>query len=210
MVFIYDCNLNIDGFIHMLDDPTECYKFYWLDAIMQLIAQGKTEFTFDEIVSGMIADAWYSVSVCHLKMGTKDKNGNSANSIERAIVKLCEQQNQQSALANRMEVLSFLIDNNSIIKEQKMQIIKNVPYRLLSSFIPEIGGNDSIWDNKTRLISYYDLINREKCLPYTFGSESGLNRKILIDKRWLSFLRDNLVSIRGCVFCKPFLQKVAK
>ena len=33
-VFKYDCNLNIDSFIHMLDDPTECYKFYWLDSIM--------------------------------------------------------------------------------------------------------------------------------------------------------------------------------
>ena len=36
---IYDCNLNIESFIHMLDDPTECYKFYWLDSIMQLLAE---------------------------------------------------------------------------------------------------------------------------------------------------------------------------
>lgn len=38
-VFKYDCNLNIGSFIHMLDDPTECYKFYWLDSIMQLLAE---------------------------------------------------------------------------------------------------------------------------------------------------------------------------
>ena len=33
-MFIYDCNLNIESFIHMLDDPTECYKFYWLDSLL--------------------------------------------------------------------------------------------------------------------------------------------------------------------------------
>jgi hypothetical protein len=38
-MFIYNCNLNIEGFIHMLDDPMECYKFYWLDSIMQLLPE---------------------------------------------------------------------------------------------------------------------------------------------------------------------------
>ena len=60
-VFKYDCNLNIGSFIHMLDDPTECYKFYWLDSIMQLLAEKEESITFDKVISGMIADAWYSV-----------------------------------------------------------------------------------------------------------------------------------------------------
>ena len=60
-LFRYDCNLNIESFIHMLDEPTECYKFYWLDSIMQLLARDKIELTFGNVISGMIADAWYSV-----------------------------------------------------------------------------------------------------------------------------------------------------
>ena len=44
-IFIYDCNLNIEGFIHMLDDPTECYKFYWLDSIMQLLSEQEENIT---------------------------------------------------------------------------------------------------------------------------------------------------------------------
>jgi len=55
-LFTYDCNLNIEGFIHMLDDPTECYKFYWLDSIMQLLAEGEDQIDFDKVISGMIAD----------------------------------------------------------------------------------------------------------------------------------------------------------
>ena len=78
-VFKYDCNLNIDCFIHMLDDPTECYKFYWLDSIIQLLAEKEECITFDKVISGMIADAWYSITKYHLKMGTKDTRGNSVN-----------------------------------------------------------------------------------------------------------------------------------
>ena len=87
-IFIYDCNLNIEGFIHMLDDPTECYKFYWLDSIMQLLSEQEENINFDRIISGMISDAWYSVMEYHLRMGTKDNQGNSVNSIERAVNKL--------------------------------------------------------------------------------------------------------------------------
>ena len=63
-VFKYDCNLNIDCFIHMLDDPTECYKFYWFDSIIQLLAEKEECITFDKVISGMIADACeYSCAV---------------------------------------------------------------------------------------------------------------------------------------------------
>ena len=34
----------------MLKDPSYCYKFYWLEAIVRLIAEGLTETTFDEII----------------------------------------------------------------------------------------------------------------------------------------------------------------
>lgn len=87
-VFIYDYNLNIEGFVHMLDDPTECYKFYWLDSLMQLLADDRHTVSFDDIIVGMIADAWYSVTEYHLRLGTKDVHGNSVNSIERAVNKL--------------------------------------------------------------------------------------------------------------------------
>lgn len=78
----------MESFIHMLDDPTECYKFYWLDSIMQLLSEQEDNITFDKIISGMITDVWYSVTEYHLRMGTKDSLGNSVNSIERVVNKL--------------------------------------------------------------------------------------------------------------------------
>lgn len=200
-LFRYDCNLNIESFIHMLDEPTECYKFYWLDSIMQLLARDKIELTFGNVISGMIADAWYSVTEYHLRMGTKDGHGNSVNSIERAVKKL-NSLNCLDHMADRDTVMSVIESQEKLIHDEKYQISKNVPYRLLSSFMPEIGGNDPLWDQKKRLIAYIELINKNSCLPYTIGCEKGLNRRIYIDSKWRKFLCDNMVSIRGWIQMK--------
>lgn len=200
-VFIYDCNLNIESFIHMLDDSTECYKFYWLDSIMQLLSKSAELITFDKVISGMIADAWYSVTEYHLRMGTKDNRGNSVNSIERAVNKL-ESLGCLEHTADRIQILEVIEKNEMLLHDEKYQISKNVPYRLLSSFMNEIGGNDPIWDQRTRLIAYLEMISKSSCIPYTIGSERGLKKRIIIEDRWKRFLLDNIVSIRGWIQMK--------
>ena len=42
----YYNQLDIDGFSRMMKDPSYCYKFYWLEAIVQLISENKTEVTY--------------------------------------------------------------------------------------------------------------------------------------------------------------------
>ena len=51
----YYNELDIQGFSQMLKDPSFCYKFYWLEAIVNLISEGITETTFDAIIDEMIA-----------------------------------------------------------------------------------------------------------------------------------------------------------
>lgn len=200
-IFIYDCNLNIEKFIHMLDDSTECYKFYWLDSIMQLLAEQEECITFDKIISRMIADAWYSVTEYHLRMGTKDNQGNSVNGIERAINKL-DELNYLEHTADKRQVLNVVEENDKLLHDEKCQIAKNVPYRLLSSFMKELGGNDPLWDQRKKLVAYIKIINESRCMPYTIGTERGLNRKIIIEERWKNFFVDNMVSIRGWIQMK--------
>lgn len=205
--FRYDCNLNIEAFVHMLDDPTECYKFYWLDSIMQLIAENEESITFDKVISGMIADAWYSVQEYHLRMGTKDNEGKSVNSIERAIYKLgtldCIE-----ITTDRKAILDLIQKQDKLLHDEKYQISKNVPYRLLSSFIKEIDGNNPLWNQRRRLVAYFEMVNKYNCLLYTIGPERGLNKRIIIDECWKRFLIDNMVSIRGWIQMKKiqFLQ----
>ena len=65
---VYKRQLDIQGFSQMLKDPSFCYKFYWLEAIVNLISEGITETTFDAIIDEMIANAWYSVREFHIHL----------------------------------------------------------------------------------------------------------------------------------------------
>lgn len=185
----------------MLDDPTECYKFYWLDSILQLLAQDETVITFYKIISGMIADAWYSVTKYHLRMGTKDTHGNSVNSIERAINKL-DSLESLDHMADRVTIISAIEKQDNLLHDEMYQISRNVPYRLLSSFLKDIGGNDPLWDQRKRLITYLELLNRNNCILYTIGTERGLDKRIIIEAKWKNFLLDNMVPIRGWIQMK--------
>ena len=45
----YHNTLDIEGFSQMMKDPSYCYKFYWLEAIVDIISEGTQDTTFDAI-----------------------------------------------------------------------------------------------------------------------------------------------------------------
>ena len=59
-----------------------------------------------------------------------------------------------------------------------------------------------MWDQRTRLIAYMETISNTCCLPYTIGTERGLDKRIIIEKGWKRFLIDNMVAIRGWIQMK--------
>lgn len=196
MEFYYNCNLNMDNFSHMLDDPTECYKFYWFDAILTLIEAGETVLSFNDLFDEMIADAWFSVAEHHLHLGPKSIDGEVKNSIERAVLAL-KNNNEDLYFDNKLQVLKHIKDNQSLIKEAKAQLTKNVPYRLLSAFMSEVGGNDRLWDQKTRLMEYIIRLNESKLLPYIIEDGRGLTKKVVINNTWKSFFLENMIVLRS-------------
>ena len=56
----YYNQLDIRSFELMLKDPSYCYKFYWLEAIVNLISEGVTETTFNNIIdrTGKFGMVW--------------------------------------------------------------------------------------------------------------------------------------------------------
>jgi len=64
----YYSTLDIEGFSHMMKDPSYCYKFYWLEVIVQIISENIHETTFDEVINEMICNAWYSVREFHIHL----------------------------------------------------------------------------------------------------------------------------------------------
>ena len=197
----YKNDLNIDSFIHMLDDTTECYKFYWLDALLKLFSLGKTEIVFDDLINQMIADAWYSVVEYHLHLGPKNASGKIMNSLERAVIKLSQLTNIPND-ADRDTIILAVKENDRELHGEKDQLTKNVPYRMLSPFMHEVKGNDRIWDQKKRLIAYIEQLNKKECIPYQITNGAGLKKRVVINEEWQDFFMDNFVTISGWIEVK--------
>lgn len=69
----------------MLDNNSQCYKFYWLEALVNLLVRDrKKDVSFTEVAYEMIIEAWYIISEYHLHMGSVYGN-ESRNAIERAV-----------------------------------------------------------------------------------------------------------------------------
>ena len=187
---IYENHLNMTKFSKMLDDPTQCYKFYWLDALLTLLPFIDSKVTFDEIIDEMIFDAWHSVTRYHLRLGPSI-NGKAENYLEHAIHTLDINADVGENISKE-QILDLISKNEEKIKYDKQMLIRNVPYRLLSSFLDRLSGNDRLWDQKTRLIAYVEAYNkRADKLPYIFSSGTGVNRKIQVEQHWKQLMLDN-------------------
>ena len=68
----YAEDLEIRYLSRLFDNTSECYKFFWFQAIVSKILEGKRRISFEELIDEMIADAWYMVTEYHLNLGPKD------------------------------------------------------------------------------------------------------------------------------------------
>lgn len=130
----YYNSLDIEGFSQMMKDPSYCYKFYWLEAIVHLISEGIQETTFDEIIDEMIANAWYSVREFHIHLSGIQADGLVRDGLERAILQLT-QISDFSANASKVEIKNSIREHNKELKQAKEQLTNMVPYRALAGFL---------------------------------------------------------------------------
>ena len=56
----------------LFEKTSECYKYFWFQAILTKVLEGKDVITYEELIDEMIADAWYMVTEYHLNLGPKD------------------------------------------------------------------------------------------------------------------------------------------
>ena len=203
---VYENHLDTDRFARMLDDPTQCYKFYWLGAIINLMTKSAEDLSFDQIINEMICDAWYSVTKYHLHLGPTIK-GKSENFLEHAI-NILEEKYDVSPSATRTDILEIINNNEPLIKKDKMSLTNYVPYRLLSSFFDDINGGDKIWNQHKRLIAYIEALNNNSPLPYTIIYGRGLEKRIRLNKHWRQLILDNYAVIVSWIQLKKvrFLQ----
>lgn len=192
----YYSSLEIDSFANMLKDPSFCYKFYWLEAIVNLVNQNISETTIGEIIDEMISNAWYSVVEYHIHLSGFVK-GEVVDGLERAVSHL----NQVSSLpssASKSEIKDALKLHDKELRSEKTQLSFMVPYRALSGFFNNHDAKVN-WENKTQLIEYIRHFNNSVRLPYVFGDGTSINRKVVFDREWMRMINDNTVEILGWI-----------
>lgn len=175
-------------------------------AIIRLTAATDNDISSDQIINEMICYAWYTVTKYHLHLGPTIK-GKSENFLEYAI-KTFEEKADLSPLATRADILEAIEKNEASIKNDKMSLIIYVLYRLLSSFLDAVGGEDRIWDQHRRLIAYIEAINKDTPLLYTIVDGKSLRKRIRLNKYWRQLILDNYSVIASWIQLKKvrFLQ----
>ena len=194
----YYNSLDIEAFSQMMKNPSYCYKFYWLEAIVRLISENVTETTFDEIIDEMIANAWYSVREFHVHLSGLKSDGSVGDGLERAILLLSEL-SDLPANASRVEIKNEIVTYNQELKRYKEQLTNMVPYRALAGFFLKTGEKTD-WDSIVRLTAYIRKINEQIMpLPYILGDNSKLKKQVIFHPDWIEMIKDHTVSILGWI-----------
>ena len=196
---LYYNSLDIQSFALMLKDPSYCYKFYWLEAIVHLIAEGISETTFDMIIDEMICNAWYSVREFYIHLSGMGSDGSVRDGLERAILKLSEL-SDLSSNASKVEIKNEIRKHKKELYNAKEQLTHMVPYRALAGFFANAGDTNVCWNSIRRLTAYVEAFSISKtALPYTFGTSSKLSREVRFHPEWIRMIQDNTVSILGWI-----------
>lgn len=182
----------------MMKDPSYCYKFYWLEAIVNIISEGTQDTTFNAIIDEMIYNAWYSVREFHIHLSGLQADGFVRDGLERAVLKLTDISSLPSN-ASKMEIKNAIYGYDLELKTYKEQLTNMVPGRALAGFFSN-RKEEVPWGSIRRLTEYIRRIDSTVTrLPYTFGDSSKLKKEVHFSAEWMNMIQDNTVNILGWI-----------
>ena len=180
-------HLDIRRFSCVLDSPSQCYKFYWLEAILQLLKEtGKLSLRFEDIIDRMIANAWYTVTMYHLHLGPGRINNEYSDKVEEAIITLKRLAPELPETAKQETVIEYLHRYEAELYSSKNELTKNVPYRLLSPFL-KVTSKD--WYNRDHIVRIIEEQSIAVVMPYTIiSAKRALGSKVLLNSEWAEWI----------------------
>lgn len=181
--------LEVQYLSRLFDNTSECYKFFWFQAIITKVLEGKNTITYEELIDEMIADAWYMVIEYNLNLGPKD-------TLERLVHYISSISNMKPS--EKKEVVVDYLKNctDSEVKKQKRTLTKNVPYRLQASFMATMRGDE--WNvSESKLIEKINEQYRQYRMLYYFSHIGGMNTTITIQPEWEHYIHKNQEIIKG-------------
>lgn len=186
MTLPYSNDLEIEYLSRLFDNTSNCYKFFWFQAIIAKVLEGKAILTYDELINEMIADAWYMVTEYHLNLGPRD-------TLEE-VVDYIRASTQMKPSEKKENILKYLehCDDREVIRH-KRTLTLNVPYRLQAPFMDQVKGR--AWDVRPAMLA--DRINQEDHLIYYFIAINGLDSAIRIQPEWIAYIVKNQEILKG-------------
>lgn len=182
----YSDKLEIKYLNRLFDNTSECYKFFWFQAILTKVLAGQEEISYGELVDEMIADAWYMVTEYHLRLGPKD-------TLERLVHYISDISHLKSS-EKKAVILDYLKEcQDKEVMRRKRVLIHNVPYRLQAPFLNTLKGKE--WNVSEREL--IDRINQQERIMYLFAEFDGMKTKILIQPEWIAYFQENQEIIKG-------------
>lgn len=177
--------LEIKYLSRVFDKTSECYKFFWLQAIVSKVLEGRDVLTYNELINEMIANAWYTVTEYHLNLGPRD-------TLESLIWHM-QKTSCMKPSEDRDRVLEFLRETeDKEIRRLKNALTLNVPYRLQAPFMST---DTAFWNCGKHLLA--EKINKQPRLIYYFNEIGGLDSEIQVSPDWLEYLRKNGEIVKG-------------
>jgi len=185
-----DKSIDVGRLSRIYGNTVATYKYYWFVSIINLVCAnpGRRVFSFNEIIAGMIAEAWYPIHYFRLSFGKSD-------SLESAILKI------QSLLdipidAEKQAVSERILAhvNHPEVRRCLNVFTLNVPYWFLSPWIPRA--------TKVQV----EARSREafnNC-PYAISG-----KEIYINEPWVEYLAMNALILKDFSFWNlaEFVQK---
>lgn len=186
--------LEIQYLSRLFDNTSECYKFFWFQAIITKVLEGKKVISYEELINEMIADAWYMVTEYYLNLGPKD-------TLE-TLVHYLQDISQMKSSEKRENILKYLEEcTDKEVRRRKQTLTKNVPYRLQAPFMDKVKGTE--WNVSERALAA--KINQERRLMYYFNALNGLKTTIEIQPEWFAYIHKNQEIIKGWIQYKMIL-----
>ena len=197
---LYSNKLDVKKFENLLSNNDQGYKFFWLEAILKLIAQNKQLFTFEDVIDEMIVGAWRMVTHYHLRLG-HTVNGNAENFLEHAIRILyeCSKEDIGDKTPSKDRLLFLIQKYQDNLMEDKLHLTDYVPYRLIKPFVEKEGKDYIDRKNYGRFIAYlnaFTKVNHEFFYDIT-DAENPLKRRIRLNEEWINFILQNYAVIMG-------------
>lgn len=179
-------SLEVHYLSRIFDNTSECYKFFWFQAIVVKVLEGKNCITYEELIDEMVADAWYMVAEYHLNLGPRDTLEN--------LVHYLQQISRLKSSEKKEIIIAYLKDckDKEVLKRKRI-LTKNVPYRIQAPFMSKVKGKE--WDVSERAL--IAKINQERRLMYYFEGLNGLHTTIRLSSEWFMYIHKNQEIIKG-------------